>query len=76
MDIPSNVFQTVTDLPTGVHAFTSYIGEEDCYRVYLNAHDSYEQNRKSWEHELHHIVNGDFLRSDVDEIETDAHNLD
>ena len=73
MTIPDNVFQTVTDLPAGVHAMTCYIGEDDCYRVYLNARDSYIQNRRSFEHELHHIVGDDFSKYDVNEIERKAH---
>lgn len=76
MTVPDNVFQSLMDLPYGMHAMTCYVGEDDCYRVYLNAHDSHEQNKKSFEHEIRHIVGDDFSKYDVNEIEKDNHDKD
>lgn len=46
------------DLPCRVKAFT--FKHEDGYSIIINARLSYEQQRKAFFHELHHIDNGDF----------------
>ncbi len=43
--------------------------EDDSYTIILNSRLSYEQNVKTFEHEIAHIKNDDFSKLDVDEIE-------
>jgi hypothetical protein len=43
--------------------------EDDTYTIVLNSRLSYEQNVKTYEHEISHIVKGDFSKSDVNQIE-------
>ena len=76
MYIPANIQQVVIDLPAGVHGFTAYVAEDDFYNIYLNAHDSHEQNVKTFEHEIGHIIHNDFQKYDINEIESEAHNRD
>lgn len=47
------------DLPCTVHAFT--VKEDaDSFDVYINARLCYEAQVAAYEHELAHIINGDF----------------
>lgn len=42
---------------------------DDSYTIILNSRLSYEQNVKTYKHEIAHITNGDFDKFDVNEIE-------
>lgn len=46
------------------------------YSIFLNSRLSHERQLKSYKHALDHIHNNDFEKSDVDAIESDAHNLE
>lgn len=43
------------------------------YTVYINDKLSPEGRRAAYRHALYHIVNRDFEKSDVNEIEAEAH---
>lgn len=49
--------------------------EDDSYTIFLNARLNREQQLESYRHELHHILNGDFYKKDVNAIESIAHNI-
>lgn len=61
----------VVPLPHDVKGFVA----ESCgeYTVLLNSHCSFEQNQKTYLHELEHIEYGDFQEAAVGEIETIRH---
>ena len=54
-------------LPVSVRAFTVPDSQGN-FNVYINSSLTFEQQRKSFEHEMCHIENGDFFR---DEAATD-----
>lgn len=58
------------NLPTKVKGMTVKTGEY--YTIILNSKHCYEQNLKSYLHELKHIKNRDFEKLDADEIERDV----
>lgn len=43
------------------------------YLVVLNSRDSYEMQRMSYEHAIDHILNNDWQKESVQQIELDAH---
>lgn len=43
------------------------------YTVFLNSRDSRAMNVRSYWHAIKHLVNHDYEKSDVQEIERDAH---
>ena len=66
-----DIFVYYTPLPEGVNeAVLSCIGG---YTVYLDPRQSNDGLKRSYEHALRHIKNGDFFRTDVQSIETQAH---
>ena len=46
------------------------------YTVYIDSRLSQEKQVRSYQHALGHIVNQDFEKTDVQEIERDAHGRD
>lgn len=66
-----DIFVYMVDLPDGVNEMVA-----PClagYTVYINDKLSPEGRREAYRHALHHIVNRDFEKSDVNEIEVEAH---
>ena len=61
VDLKSSVPEMVTQNPDGT------------YTVILNARYSYERQVEACIHACRHIDGGDFEKTDVQEIETDAH---
>lgn len=60
------------DLPTTVKGF---IVERDGYRtIVLNARLNHEQNLDTFKHEDGHDKHDDFEKTNVDQIEREAHN--
>ena len=55
-------------LPCRVKALTTK-NEDGTYTILLNSRLNYEQQRKSYLHELLHLKNNDFDKEDVDLIE-------
>lgn len=49
--------------------------EDGSYTVLINARMSYEAQRKALLHALGHILNDDFTKENVQEIEAAAHGL-
>lgn len=47
--------------------------EDGSYTIFLNSRFSYSQLEKTYKHELKHIINEDFTKYDVNEIEVYAH---
>lgn len=60
------------NLPCTIKAFTVK-NNDDSYTIIVNARLNYEQQNSSFKHELHHIVNCDFEKEDVNLIEYNAH---
>lgn len=46
------------------------------YTVYIDSRLTREKQIRSYQHALGHIINHDFEKSDVQEIETEAHGRD
>lgn len=63
---------TLKDLPTTIRALTT-INEDGIYVIVINSRFSYEQQRKSLEHEIKHINSNDFEKLCADQIEYAAH---
>ena len=63
------------DMPTTVHSFVKS-NPDDSYTIFINARLSNDGRLKAYNHELHHIENGDYdydnLR-DLNQIELEAH---
>lgn len=47
--------------------------EDDSYTVFINARLTYEKQLEAYAHALKHILNDDFTKSSVDQIEATAH---
>lgn len=47
--------------------------EDGSYTIFINARHTSEQQHASCVHALAHILNGDFEKDDVNEIEFNAH---
>lgn len=60
-DLPSNIKEMVLPCYGG-------------YTVYINSHISRESQRKALIHAFNHISNNDFDKTDVNQIENEAHN--
>lgn len=63
----------MADMPTSIPAFV--ISNADLsYTIVLNARLSHEQHLKSYAHEFHHIMNGDYEKKcSADLVELWAH---
>ena len=56
-----NFITIYKNLPYSVRGFIMYDVADDYYTIVLNARSSSEQNRLTFEHEIQHILNGDFF---------------
>ena len=61
----------VDDMPPGVREMITPCA--DGYTVYISSALSYESRLAAYTHALTHIRNGDFDKTDVQEIEREAH---
>nr|WP_300838936.1 hypothetical protein [uncultured Acetatifactor sp.] len=50
--------------------------EDDSYTILINARLSQDEQLKAYQHALSHISNGDFEKSDIQNIEYQAHELE
>lgn len=67
------VFVRLYKLPTTIRGF-SRKNEDMTYTIVLNSRLNSEMQKKCFKHEMKHIDNGDFDRSDdVDAVEVEAH---
>ena len=48
---------------------------DDSYTIFIDARLSTEKQKEVFEHETNHIINDDFEKTDVQQIETEAHGL-
>lgn len=60
------------DLPCTIKALTIK-NDDETYTIFVNSRLNYEQQHKSFQHELQHIQNCDFEKVCVDKIEYNAH---
>lgn len=67
-----NINVVYLNMEYGIHEQVTQ-NHDGSYTIFLNSRDSYEMNRFSYIHAMHHITNGDFEKFDVQEIETKAH---
>lgn len=65
------IFTYYIDLPDGINE--AVMACADGYTVYIKESLDLEHRQKAFIHALHHIHNDDFYRSDVQQIETQAH---
>ena len=63
------------DFPTKARGMVT-ANADGSYTILLNSRLSFEQQRKTFRHEMRHIQNHDFEKTDVDEIEYEAHKHD
>lgn len=70
----NDIYVYIVDLPPKVHEIVlpCFTG----YTIYLDEKDSYEERLNAYHHALSHIRNHDFEKSDVQEIESEAHRND
>lgn len=47
--------------------------EDGSYSIFINARLSYEAQREAYSHAMGHILNNDFQKQDVQQIEAEAH---
>lgn len=66
-----DVYVRLVKLPNGIHGFT--MKGVDGFSIYLDKDLDRESMLRTYEHELRHIKNGDFEKSDVQQIEYEAH---
>lgn len=66
-----NIF--LIDFGSASPAATSTINEDGTYTIFINSRCSWSHQRLSCYHELYHILNNDFEKCNVDEIELAAH---
>lgn len=48
---------------------------DDSYTIFIDSHLSAEKQKEVFQHEINHIMNGDFEKTDVQQIEAEAHGL-
>jgi hypothetical protein len=65
------IYTYCVDLPDGIHEAVTPCA--DGYTIYINRALTYEHQLEAYAHALHHIHEEDFLKSDVQSIESDAH---
>lgn len=70
-----NNYKTIyMDLPNKVSGFIMYDSADDYYTIVLNSRSTYKQNKRTFEHEIQHIVNNDFIHNrNVGMLEASLH---
>lgn len=66
-----NVFTYLVDLPDGINEFVRPC--QDGFTIYIDARLDNIQRQEAYRHALRHIQNDDFSKTDVQEIEYEAH---
>lgn len=68
-----NVNVVYADMPVSVHSYV-VVNADESYTIVINSRLSHEQNLVSYNHELYHILNGDYEKEcSADLIEISAH---
>lgn len=70
-----DVFVYLADLPDGINEMVTPCAD-GCYTAYIDARLNTVQRQKAYRHAIRHIENNDFQKSDVQQIEADAHKED
>lgn len=68
------VYVYLIDLPSGINEMVVPCSDGD-FTVYLSAKLDMEHRLRAYEHALKHIRNHDFQKTDVQQIESEAHGL-
>lgn len=69
-----NIYVVYADMPVSVRSYV-VVNADESYTIVINSRLSYEQNLVSYNHELDHILNGDYEKGcSADLIEISAHN--
>lgn len=48
---------------------------DDSYTIFIDAHLGTEKQKEVFQHEINHIINGDFEKADIQQIEAEAHGI-
>lgn len=67
-----DVYTYLIDMPKSINELVTPC-DNDAYTIYINSRLCDQRRREAYKHAIKHIINDDFTRSDVQEIETDAH---
>ncbi|MBF0716064.1 hypothetical protein [Gemelliphila palaticanis] len=65
----------IIDFPTSRVKGCVTKNEDDSYTIFLNAKMGYWEMKKTFDHEISHIINEDFEKYNVDEIEYARHSI-
>ena len=69
-----NFITVYENLPFKINGFVMYDAADDYYTIVLNSRQSFWKNKKTFEHEIGHILNGDFFKhKNVAVLETNMH---
>lgn len=75
-DHAEDIFVEVIDFGKDTKAAEVVTQNDDgSYTVFLNARYSYDRQMEALEHGVRHVTNDDFSKTDVQQIEADAHSL-
>jgi len=75
-DHAEDIFVEVIDFGKDVRAAEMVVKNEDgSFTVFLNARVSHDKQMEALEHGVRHVTNDDFSKTDVQQIEADAHSL-
>ena len=66
-----DIFVYYVNLPDGINE--AVMACQGGYTIYIDPRQSRPGIIRSYKHAMHHIQRGDFFRTDVQSIETDAH---
>jgi len=69
-----DIYVYVVNLPPGINEMVTPCADGD-FTVYLSAKLSSIGQQRAYEHALRHIQNHDFQKTDVQQIESEAHGL-
>ena len=68
-----SIYTYIVDLPTGVNEMVAPCN--DGYTIYINDKLSPSGRLDAYRHAMYHIINHDFEKRDVNEIEIEAHRI-
>lgn len=58
-----NYIVVCENLPYKINGFIMYDAADDYYTIVLNSRSGYYKNRETFNHEIEHILNGDFHKN-------------
>lgn len=69
-----DIFIYVVDLPPGINEMVAPC-EDGNFTIYLSAKLSMAGQQRAYKHAIHHILNNDFQKDNVQQIEAEAHGI-